>query len=201
MAAEDQNPWTTLSVAERFDDPWIRVEEHAVATAAGERRGYGVVRFKKRGVGVVPIGAEGHTLLVGQWRYPLGRYLWEIPAGGHTPDEDPLRAARRELREEAALTAGSWREILRMDMSTAITDERVACFLAWDLDGSEPEPDPQEVLAVRRLPFAEAVELVWRGEITAAVSVASILKVHAMATRGELPPDLAARLALEGARG
>jgi 8-oxo-dGTP pyrophosphatase MutT (NUDIX family) len=194
---DEQNPWTTLSVTARFDDPWIRVEEHAVVNAAGERRGYGVVRFKKRGVSVVPIGAEGHTLLVGQWRYSLGRYLWEIPAGGHAPDEDPLAAARRELREEAALTAGSWREILRLDLSTAITDEHVACFLAWDLDRCEPAPDPQEVLAVRRLPFADALDLVWRGEITAAVSVAALLKVHAMATKGELPPELAARLARE----
>ena len=188
------NPWTTLSVVERFDDPWIRVEEHAVVNAAGERSSYGVVRFKKRGVGVVPVDENGRTLLVGQWRYPLGRYLWEIPAGGHTPDEDPLDAARRELREEVALAAESWCEVLRLDMSTAITDERVTCFLAWNLRIDEPEPDPQEVLAVRRLPFAEALDLVWRGEISNALSVAALLKVHAMMVKGELPREIRTHL-------
>jgi 8-oxo-dGTP pyrophosphatase MutT (NUDIX family) len=132
---------------------------------------------------------------MGQWRYPLGRYLWEIPEGGHAPDEDPLDAARRELREEAALSGGSWLELLRLDMSTALTDERVTCYLAWNLRADEPAPDPQEVLAVRRLPFDAALELVSRGEITDAISVAALLKVDAMAARRELPSEAALLLA------
>jgi 8-oxo-dGTP pyrophosphatase MutT (NUDIX family) len=188
------NPWTTLSVTDRLEDPFIRIEEHAVVNAAGEPGGYGVVRFKKRGVGIVPIDEQGRTLLVGQWRYPLGRYLWEIPEGGHDPAEAPLDAARRELREEIAFVANSWREILSMDMSTALTDERVTCFLAWNLRMDRPDPDPQEVLAVRRLSFADAIELVWRGEIRDALSIAALLKVQLMATRDELPAGLAALL-------
>jgi 8-oxo-dGTP pyrophosphatase MutT (NUDIX family) len=193
--AHGDNPWTTLSVTQCFDDAFIRVEDHAVVNAARKRTGYGVVRFKKRGVGVVPIDAEGRTLLVGQWRYPLGRYLWEIPQGGYAMNEAPLAAAKRELREEIAFVGQSWREILDMDMSTALTDEHVTCFLAWDLRMDRPEPDPQEVLAVRRVAFADAVEMVWRGEISDALSIASLLKVHAMVVRGDLPAEVAVALA------
>jgi 8-oxo-dGTP pyrophosphatase MutT (NUDIX family) len=187
---DSANPWTTLSVTQRFDDPFIRVEDHAVVNAAGKHTGYGVVRFKKRGVAVVPIDAEGRTLLVGQWRYPLGRYLWEIPQGGYILNEAPLAAAQRELREEIAFDAQSWREILDMDMSTALTDEHVTCFVAWDLRMDRPEPDPQEVLAVRRVAFADAIDMVWRGEISDALSIASLLKVYAMAMKGDLPAEV-----------
>jgi len=195
MSADPSNPWTTLAVEARFEDPWIRVEEHAVINAAGTRASYGLVRFKKRGVGIVPVDAEGHTFLVGQWRYPLGRYLWEIPEGGHAPEEDAIDAARRELREEVGVTARSWRQMLRMQMSTALTDERVACFLAWNLEPAASEPDPQEVLAVRRLPLVEAIDLVRRGEISDAVSIAALLRLDAMIARGELPDEVAALVA------
>lgn len=199
MPDDPLNPWTTLGAEARFEDPWIRVEQHEVINAAGIRGSYGVVRFKKHGVGIVPIDAEGRTLLVGQWRYPLGRHLWEIPEGGHTYDEDALDAARRELREEVGVTARSWRQMLQMEMSTALTDERVTCFVAWDLEAADAEPDPQEVLAVRRLPLVEAIALARRGEISDAVSIAALLKLDTMIARGELPDELAA--ALSGSPG
>jgi len=195
MSDDPLNPWTTLAVEARFEDPWIRVEQHAVINAAGARASYGLVRFKKRGVGVVPVDAEGRTFLVGQWRYPLGRYLWEVPEGGHAPEEDAIDAARRELREEVGVAARSWRPLLQMEMSTALTDERVACFLAWDLEPTASDPDPQEVLAVRRLPLVEAIDLVRRGEISDAVSVAALLRLDAMILRGELPDEVAALVA------
>jgi ADP-ribose pyrophosphatase len=194
-STDNQNPWTILSRETVFEDPWLRLVQHQVRDAREERRTYATVQFKKRGVSILPIDHEGYTYLIGQWRLPLERYCWELPAGGCGRDESPIAGARRELKEEAGFSAREWRELLRIDLSTAITDETATCFLAWQLDRCVPAPDPQEILAERRLPFAEVLELVWNGEITDALSVAAVLKVHGMALRGELPEDLAGLLA------
>ena len=194
MSGAKDNPWKLLGVTKRFENPWIGVEEHAVADISGTRSGYGVVRFRKQGLGVVPIDGDGNLYLVGQWRYPLGRYLWEIPKGGGDPGEAPQAAAQRELQEELGLVATHWHGIGRFDMSTAVTDEQVTCFLAFGLSPCKPSPDAQEVLAERRLPFAEALALVRRGEISDAVSVVALLTVQARADAGDLPADLAACL-------
>jgi 8-oxo-dGTP pyrophosphatase MutT (NUDIX family) len=187
---DNENPWSILGCETVFDDPWISLILHDVRNARDKRTSYATVHFKKRGVGILPIDKSGCTYLIGQWRFPLKRYSWELPAGGGELDEAPLAAAKRELREEAGLTARQWREILKLDLSNSITDETATCFVAWDLARSMPSPDPQEVFAERRIPFTEAVDAVWRGEITEALSVATILKVHAMASRSELPAEV-----------
>jgi 8-oxo-dGTP pyrophosphatase MutT (NUDIX family) len=190
VPSESVNPWTTLSSAERYDNPWIRVVEHQVLNPAGKPGIYGTVHFKNLAIGVVPVDAEGCTYLVGQYRYPLGRYSWEIPEGGGRHAVDPLVSAQRELIEEVGLVASGWQEILRLDLSNSVTDERGLCYLAWDLEQRTAEPEDTELLQIRRLPLREAASLAVSGEITDSLSVAALLRVELMVLTGALPAPL-----------
>ncbi|HYC04770.1 MAG TPA: NUDIX hydrolase [Azospirillaceae bacterium] len=186
----DENPWKTLSRETRYENPWIRIEHHAVLNPAGRPGIYGVVRFRSQAVGVLPIDSEGHTWLVGQYRYPLDRYSWEIPEGGAPLGTDPADTARRELIEETGLRAGRLLEFLRMDLSNSTTDETAFSYLAWDLERGEAEPEETEQLKLRRVRLAEALAMAKRGEITDSISVASLLRLKVMADDGELPEGL-----------
>lgn len=178
---EVKNPWSTRESRVVYDNPWIRVTENLVTQPAGGPGVYGVVHMKNVATGVVALDEEDHTWLVGQWRYTLDRYSWEIPEGGAAPGEDPLVAAQRELREETGLEAAIWTHIQTLHTSNSVTDETGHIYLARDLRvAGPPRPEDTEDLAVRRLPFSEAVAMVERGEITDAVSVAGILRVAAM---------------------
>ncbi|HET8726183.1 MAG TPA: NUDIX hydrolase [Alphaproteobacteria bacterium] len=190
MSSHEDNPWTTLKSSRGYDNPWIEVIHNEVLNPSGQPGVYGVVKFKNLAVGVLPIDQAGATYLVGQFRYPLGRYSWEIPEGGCRHGNDPLFDAQRELREETGLVARHWRPLLEMHLSNSVTDERAVTYLAYDLVQKEPQPDDDERLAIRRLPFAEALEMALRGEITDAISVASILRLQVMAGRRELPDEV-----------
>src|ERR1022692_4849097 len=128
-----KNPWTVLSRATVYENQWIRVHHHEVLNPAGGPGVYGTVHFKSHATGVVPIDEKGNVILVGQYRFPLGAYSWEIPEGGGPRDIPALESAQRELREECGLVARCWTEILGMDLSNSVTDERSAMFLAWNL--------------------------------------------------------------------
>ncbi len=181
------NPWTTLSSRPIYENPWIAVTEHQVLNAKGAPGIYGTVHFRKLALGVVPLDAEGCTYLVGQHRYPFDSYSWEIPEGGGPLDGDPRQSAARELSEETGLIAADWLEVLRMDLSNSVTDEHAVCFLAWNLTQATAHPDDEEVLQVRRLPFAEALAMVMDGAITDSLSIAALLKLRLMALEGALP--------------
>jgi ADP-ribose pyrophosphatase len=184
---ETVNPWSTLSSREVYDNPWIEVVEHQVLNPSGNPGIYGTVHFKNLAIGVVVVDRLGHTYLVGQYRYPLGYYSWEIPEGGGARDVDPVISAQRELAEETGLTADRWQRLLEMDLSNSTTDEQAICFLAWDIEAGEPHPEDAELLAIKRVPFQDAFGMVERGEIRDAMSVASILMVQGLAKTGRLP--------------
>ena len=189
------NPWTILLTRPVYENRWIRVVEHEVLNPAGKPGIYGVVHLQNLATGVIPIDEDGCTTLVGQYRFPLKAYSWEIPEGGGDPGVDPLESARRELAEETGLIAREWLPILRMHLSNSVTDETAYCFLAWDLEQGIARPEDTEELQVRRLPFAEAYAMAMRGEITDAMAVASLMKVRLMALEGALP-EAVARLIL-----
>lgn len=185
-----RNPWTVLSKATVYENNWIRVDHHDVINPAGGRGIYGTVHFKAHATGIVPIDEQGNVILVGQHRFPLDAYSWEIPEGGSVGDLT-LESAKRELREECGLTAANWLEIQQMDLSNSVTNEAATLFLAWDLVHGPAQPEDTENIEMARIPFWEAVERVKRVEIRDAMSVAALLRVAVMALQGELPPAIA----------
>ena len=168
--------WKKLNSRVVFENPWMKVlEDHVVNPGGGENL-YGHVRFQNRAVAIIPLDDEEHTWLVGQDRYTLGEYSWELPMGGAPLEEDPLAAAKRELREETGLTARSWTEIMRLHLSNSITDETGIAYVATDLEQGETEFEETEDLAIRRLPLADAIAMCLDGEITDAMSVAALYR-------------------------
>ena len=135
-----------------------------------------MVHFKNAAIGIVPLDEDGNTYLVGQWRYALNEYSWELPMGG-APTDDYLAHAKRELEEETGLKAKNWKNIMKLHTSNSICDEVGYVFLAQELEQGEMQPEETENLALKKLPFEEAYQMVLNGEITDAISVAGILRV------------------------
>lgn len=188
MADEQRRgPWIVRASRQVYDNPWIRVTEHDVLKPGGTPGIYGVCGLKALAVGVVPVDADGSTWLVGQHRFPRDYYSWELPEGGGDKTLPPVESAMRELREETGFAAGQWHEFLRTDFSNAVTDETGFGFLAWDLQPGDTDPDDGEMLEIRRLPFADALEMVLAGEISDAFTQMMLLKVDALGRRGRLP--------------
>lgn len=171
------NPWKTKNTKEVYDNNWIKVEHHEVSNAAGKDGIYGTVHFKNLAIGVIPLDEQKNTWLVGQYRYPLGEYSWEIPEGGGKLNVDPIESAKRELKEETGIKAESWTEILRLNTSNSVTDELGIIYLARDLKLGKSNPDEDEQLEIRKLPFDEAFQMVMDGKIKDSLSVAAILKL------------------------
>ncbi len=159
-----------------YSNPWIKVEEHDVITPAGTRGIYGKVLFQNKAVAIIPIDQELNTWIIGQYRYTLDEYSWEIPMGGGPIGTDVLENAKRELREETGLTAGKWTEIMRIHTSNSVSDEEGFVFLAEDLTLGETEFEDTEVLEIVKTPLLKAIEMVMKGQITDAISVAGLLK-------------------------
>ncbi len=174
----EHNPWTTLEVTEVYDNPWIQVSHHDVLTPAGKPGLYGTVHFKNRAVGILPLADNGDTWLVGQYRFPLSEYHWEIPMGGSPLEEAPEATALRELKEETGLTATELLPLGRFHMSNCISDEEGYIYAAKGLTEGEQELDDTEELVIRRVSFNEVFAMASDGRITDALSVMAILKVR-----------------------
>ena len=178
--SDTKNPWKTLSVTEVYDNAWIHVDEHDVINPSGNPGIYGTVHFKNLACGIIPLDDDNATWIVGQYRYTLDKYSWEIPMGGILVGKDPLAGAQRELKEETGLTADHWQVILNVYLSNSITDEAGVVYVAEGLTAGEPEFEDTEQIEIRKLPFADVVRMVNDEEITDALSVAGILKLAAM---------------------
>lgn len=174
----EKSPWKTLSEEVRYENPWIRVEEHQVINPADNPGIYGTVNFKNRAVAIVPLFENGDVLLVGQFRYPLQEYHWEIPMGGAPEGESVLEYAQRELQEETGFSANDWTQFLTMHLSPSITQEQGFTFVATDLHEGERALEETEDIVVKRLPFEVVFQQVMNGEITNAMTVASIMKIR-----------------------
>lgn len=193
-----RGPWIVNASRQVYDNKWIQVSEHDVTNPGGNPGLYGVCHVKGLAVGVVPVDADGHVWLVGQHRFPGDYFSWELPEGGGDMAVAPIESARRELKEETGLTAAGWQELLRLDFSNAITDEIGIGFLAWDLTIGEPEPDDDESIEIRRLPFDEALDMAMGGGIRDAFSQLMLMKVDILGRRGMLPEPVARALGYTG---
>lgn len=172
--ATESNPWKTLGTREVYRNAWIRVREDRVIRPDGAEGIYGVVETRIA-TGAVPLTEDGYTYLVGQYRYPLGVYSWEIPEGGADPGEDPMQACQRELQEETGLVAERWEQLGgEIHLSNCFTAERGFVYLARGLRMTEAEPDGTERLQVRKLPFDEALLMAKCGEITDAITLIAL---------------------------
>ena len=180
----NNNPWQTLNSEEKYNNNWITVTEHQVINPSGGPGIYGEVHFKNIAIGVLPLNEQHYTWLVGQYRYPLKAYSWEIPEGGGPLGTDPVLSAKRELMEETGLIAKQLNEIQRMHLSNSVSDELAIIYLAQDLTQGKAAPEETEDLQLIKIPFAKAYEMVLEGEITDSMSVAAILKTHIMIEKG-----------------
>ena len=183
---EERGPWKTLNVEERYATPWISVSHHDVIDPSGTPGIYGVVHFKNIAVGIVPLDEELNTWIVGQYRYPIRAYSWEIPEGGGKRGVPAIESAKRELREEVGIEAQQWTEILHMDLSNSASDEEAIIYVAQGLTFHAPEPDHNEELVMRKLPFAELYAMVMRGEVRDSLTVAAVMKVQLLLADGSL---------------
>ena len=180
------NPWKTLQKKVAYENPWIKVSHREVINPSGNDGIYGVVHFKNLAIGIVPLDEDYNTWLVGQYRYTLNAYSWEIPEGGCLLGTAPLDAAKRELKEETGITANRWTKILDLHTSNSVTDESGMAFLAQQLEFGEAEPEDTEDLQVLQLPFEDAFRMMIEGKITDALSMVSLYKVKHLLDAGEL---------------
>ena len=166
MHHSEENPWQITSEKKVYDNPWISVTEYQVINPSGNPGIYGKVHFKNFAIGIIPLDEYMNTWLVGQYRFALGSYSWEIPEGGGVLGIDPLDSAKRELLEETGLKAERWTELQRMHLSNSVSDELSIIYLAQGLQQFEPEPEDTEQLIVKKLPFKEVYNMVCEGKIT-----------------------------------
>jgi 8-oxo-dGTP pyrophosphatase MutT (NUDIX family) len=181
-SGERESPWQTLNSRQVYDNAWISVREDSVLRPDGKQGIYGVVHFKNIAVGIIAI-EDDSIYLVGQYRYPLEQYSWEIPEGGCPAGEDPLDAAKRELEEETGLRAESWEKIGEAHLSNSVSDELAIWFLATGLKQGEHNPEGTERLKIRRIAFNEALAMVFKGEITDALSQLAIMQYQIIRAR------------------
>ena len=182
----EKNPWKTLTQKKVYDNPWISVTHRDVITPKGTNGIYGVVHFKSLGIGIIPLDEDNNTWLVGQFRYTLNEYSWEIPEGGCPLGTSPLDSAKRELREETGILAGKWNKFLDFYVSNSVTDERGIAYLARELSFGEPDPEDTEELQVKKIPFQEVYEMTMDGEIKDSLSIVSILKLKNLLDKGAI---------------
>lgn len=184
--SETENPWTVLDSKEIYENPWIKLTEHKVLNPNGGPGIYGEIHFKNLAIGIVPLDEDYNTYLVGQYRFPLKAYSWEIPEGGGKIGVDPLDSAKRELLEETGLVASYWEQVQVMHLSNSVSDEVALLYIAKNLKQEQAQPEETEQLVVRKLPFAEAYNMVIEGIITDGMSVGAILKTQILIQQGKI---------------
>lgn len=181
-----KNPWQTRTNKVVYDNPWIQLSHREVITPGGSDGIYGVVHFKNLAIGIVPLDKDYNTWLVGQYRYTLEEYSWEIPEGGGPLGTDPLASAQRELIEETGIRADIWTKVADLRVSNSVTDEKGLIYVAQGLHFGEAEPEDTEDLRVKKLPFEEALQMVIDGEITDSLAMIGLMKTKILIDRGVL---------------
>ncbi len=188
--SEQTNPWRILSEQNLYDNNWIIVTEYNVINPSGGKGIYGKVHFKNHAIGILPLDEEMNTYLVGQFRFPINMYSWEITEGGCLLTENHLDAAKRELLEETGLKATSWIKILDVHLSNSVSDEAGSIYVARGLSSHVAMPEETEQLIVKKIPFSQVCKMVKDGLITDSLTVSAVLKAELMLLKNELNSGL-----------
>jgi len=183
---EIHGPWKTKNTKVAYESPWIRVDHSEVINPGGKDGTYSTVHFKNLAIGIFPLDEEMNTWIVGQYRYPLHKYSWEIPEGGGKIGLPPIESAKRELLEEVGLKANRWQLIQEMELSNSASDEVAFIFLARELEQFAPEPEEDEELEIKKIPFDEFYQMILDGKIVDSLSVAAGLKIKLMLLNNEI---------------
>lgn len=184
--SDHENPWKILGETNIYDNPWIAVTQYDVLNPAGNKGIYGKVHFKNYAVGILPLDEENNITLVGQYRFTINQYSWEMPEGGCPEGEDPLEAAKRELLEETGLVAGNWNLLFNQHLSNSVTDEYGYAYLARDLQQKTAQPEETEKLLIKKISIDEAYTMIEQGLITDSLTVAAIFKIKFLICSGTL---------------
>ena len=174
----ESNPWKIISDDEIYNNNWIKLNHYNVINPNGGEGVYGKVHFKNIAIGIIPIDENNNTWLVGQFRFPLNKYSWEIPEGGCPLNENPLDAAKRELLEETGFVAEDWKQILTLHLSNSVTDEFSIIYIAKNLKQFKAQPEETELLQIKKIKIEETFTMIENNEITDAVSVAALQRLE-----------------------
>jgi 8-oxo-dGTP pyrophosphatase MutT (NUDIX family) len=167
-------PWTRASRRVAYQNAWLTIWHDEVTRPDGSPGVYGVIHFENLAAGVLALDDADRVLLVGQHRYALDAWSWELPEGGVPAGETPLDGARRELLEETGVAASEWSELARIHLSNSVSDEVAVLFLATGLTHGTATPNVTEQLEVRWLPFEEVLEMTLDGRISDAMTVVAV---------------------------
>lgn len=181
-----ENPWKTISEKHIYENPWISLTEYKVLNPSGNPGIYSVVNFKNLAIGIIPLDKDYNTWVVGQYRYPLKQYSWEIPEGGGKLNVDPIESARRELLEETGIKAERFTLIQKAHLSNSVSDEKALLYVAQGLSFEKSQPEETEQLEIKKIPFNELYEKVCSGEITDSLTVMAALKIKLMLNENKL---------------
>jgi 8-oxo-dGTP pyrophosphatase MutT (NUDIX family) len=182
----ESNPWKVVAEKKIYDNPWIQLTEFDVINPGGGNGIYGKVHFKNTAIGIVVLDEEMNTWLVGQFRFTVDQYSWEIPEGGGLIGVDPLEGAKRELLEETGLVAENWQQLFKMHLSNSVSDELAVVYLATQLTQKTAEPEETEQLQIKKLPFEQVYEMVEKELITDSMTIAAVYKLKLMLLEGKL---------------
>jgi ADP-ribose pyrophosphatase len=186
MVDENKNPWQSIKSEVKYDNPWIKVIENDIINPSGNKGIYGVVSFKNLAIGIVPLDENYNTWIVGQYRYPLNKYSWEIPEGGGPLNIPPLESAKRELMEEVGLKAETWINIHEFNTSNSCTDEHSIIYVAKGLSEHEATPEESEQLTIKKIPFDELYQMVIDNKIMDSLTIIAVFKTKYLIDKGEI---------------
>jgi 8-oxo-dGTP pyrophosphatase MutT (NUDIX family) len=181
-----ENPWKINSSKDLYENPWISLTEYKVEDPSGNPGLYTTIKFRNRAVGILPLDKNLNTWIVGQYRFPLNKYSWEIPEGGVLDSEELEKGALRELSEETGINASKLRLISEFNTSNSVTSEEAYIYLAEDLEEGDAHPDPDEQLVVKKIPFSELYQMVLNGEISDSLTIIAVYKVEYLIRTGKI---------------
>ncbi len=186
MISEVKNPWEILDTVDVYESDWISLVKHNVLDPKKNKAVYSIVKFKHTAIGVLPLDKDLNTWIVGQYRFPINKYSWEIPEGGGSLSEAPVEAAKRELSEEVGISAKKYTLIQEFNTTNSCTDEKAYLYVAQDLSFHDSHPDDNEELKVKKIPFEKLYQMVLNGEITDSLTIIAAHKTKYLLENNKL---------------